>query len=148
MKRNIFVKSIVWRVSSAVSMAREQKSDSLTAASSSVAGVRLFGGPRASKSLNIPETRSFHHEYNSMACTVEIVDDVHAAIGHIHQHGRHVEISQTSFYFSSVYFCGDRACIMVILLTFLPLFICSAHTDCIVTEDHEVAEIFLRQVDR
>lgn len=50
-------------------------------------GVRLFGGPRASKFLNIPEIRSFHHEYNSMACTVEIVDDVHAAIDHIHQHG-------------------------------------------------------------
>ncbi|KAJ4704591.1 Delta-1-pyrroline-5-carboxylate synthase [Melia azedarach] len=73
-------------------------------------GVKLFGGPRASNLLNIPETRSFHHEYNSTACTIEIVDDVHAAIDHIHQHG-------------------------------------SAHTDCIVTEDQEVAEIFLRQVD-
>ncbi|KAK0585183.1 hypothetical protein LWI29_024380 [Acer saccharum] len=73
-------------------------------------GVQLFGGPRASNLLNISETRSFHHEYNSLACTIEIVDDVHAAIDHIHQHG-------------------------------------SSHTDCIVTEDQEVAKIFLRQVD-
>ncbi|KAL5740534.1 hypothetical protein ACOSP7_029417 [Xanthoceras sorbifolium] len=73
-------------------------------------GVKLFGGPRASNLLNIPETHSFHHEYNSLACTIEIVDDVYAAVDHIHQHG-------------------------------------SAHTDCIVTENHEVAKIFLRQVD-
>ncbi|KAA8534164.1 hypothetical protein F0562_031643 [Nyssa sinensis] len=47
---------------------------------------------------------------SSLACTVEIVDDVHAAIDHIHQHG-------------------------------------SAHTDSIIAEDSEVAEVFLRQVD-
>ncbi|KAE8696555.1 Delta-1-pyrroline-5-carboxylate synthase [Hibiscus syriacus] len=76
-------------------------------------GVILYGGPRASSLLNIPEAHSFHHEYNSMACTVEIVDDVQAAIDHIHQHGRHV----------------------------------ASHTDCIVTENHEVAEIFLNGVD-
>ncbi|CAN0909569.1 Delta-1-pyrroline-5-carboxylate synthase [Linum grandiflorum] len=73
-------------------------------------GVVIYGGPRASKELNIPETASFHHEYNSLACTIEIVDDVQAAIHHIHEHG-------------------------------------SAHTDCIVAEDPEVAETFLRQVD-
>ncbi|XP_039064419.1 delta-1-pyrroline-5-carboxylate synthase-like isoform X2 [Hibiscus syriacus] len=73
-------------------------------------GVILYGGSRASSLLNIPEAHSFHHEYNSMACTVEIVDDVQAAIDHIHQHG-------------------------------------SSHTDCIVTENHEVAEIFLNGVD-
>ncbi|EEF38154.1 delta-1-pyrroline-5-carboxylate synthase [Ricinus communis] len=73
-------------------------------------GVNLYGGPRASKELNVPEVDSFHHEYNSMACTIEIVDDVYAAIEHIHEHG-------------------------------------SAHTDCIITEDHEVAEVFLCQVD-
>ncbi|CAN8254507.1 unnamed protein product [Cochlearia groenlandica] len=73
-------------------------------------GVTLYGGPRASNKLNIQEARSFHHEYSSKACTVEIVEDVHGAIDHIHQHG-------------------------------------SGHTDCIVTEDSEVAEIFLRQVD-
>ncbi|OVA17780.1 Aspartate/glutamate/uridylate kinase [Macleaya cordata] len=80
-------------------------------------GVTLYGGPRVSNLLNITETESFHHEYNSMACTVEIVDDVHAAIGHIHQHGRHV-------------------CILIF-----------GHTDCIVAEDREVADIFLQQVD-
>ncbi|XP_011076783.1 delta-1-pyrroline-5-carboxylate synthase-like isoform X2 [Sesamum indicum] len=73
-------------------------------------GVTIFGGPRASSLLNIPEARSLHHEYSSLACTVEIVDDVKAAVDHIHHHG-------------------------------------SAHTDCIITEDHEVADIFLRLVD-
>ncbi|XVF55200.1 hypothetical protein PTKIN_Ptkin06aG0017700 [Pterospermum kingtungense] len=73
-------------------------------------GVTLYGGPRASSLLNLPEAHSFHHEYNSMACTVEIVDDMQAAIDHIHQHG-------------------------------------SSHTDCIVTQNHEVAESFLHGVD-
>lgn len=40
--------------------------------------------------MNIPEAPSFHHEYSSLACTVEIVDDVHAAIDHIHNYGRYV----------------------------------------------------------
>ncbi|XVF83754.1 hypothetical protein PTKIN_Ptkin16aG0517700 [Pterospermum kingtungense] len=75
-----------------------------------VEGVILYGGPRASSLFNIPQASSFHHEYNSMACTVEIVDDVNASIDHIHRHG-------------------------------------SAHTDCIITEDQEIAGIFLRQVD-
>ncbi|TYI99021.1 hypothetical protein E1A91_D01G257700v1 [Gossypium mustelinum] len=73
-------------------------------------GVTVYGGLRASSLLNIPETHSFHHEYSSMACTIEIVDDVQAAINHIHQHG-------------------------------------SSHTDCIITENHEVAETFLHGVD-
>ncbi|XP_043701555.1 delta-1-pyrroline-5-carboxylate synthase [Telopea speciosissima] len=73
-------------------------------------GVTLYGGPRASSLLNIAEAQSFHHEYNSLACTIEIVDDLHEAIDHIHRHG-------------------------------------SAHTDCIITEDHEAAKIFLQQVD-
>ncbi|KAM1406666.1 hypothetical protein ACFXTH_001316 [Malus domestica] len=51
------------------------------------AGVTLYGGPRASVLLRIPEAPSFHHEYSSMACTVEFVDDVHAAIDHIHENG-------------------------------------------------------------
>ncbi|KAL3838451.1 hypothetical protein ACJIZ3_023042 [Penstemon smallii] len=75
-----------------------------------IKGVAIFGGPQVSSLLNIPEASSLHHEYSSLACTVEIVDDVNAAIDHIHQHG-------------------------------------SGHTDSIITEDHEVAELFLRQVD-
>ncbi|CAI9772970.1 unnamed protein product [Fraxinus pennsylvanica] len=75
-----------------------------------VKGVAIFGGPRTSSLLNIPEAHSLHHEYSSLACTFEIVDDVYAAIDHIHQHG-------------------------------------SAHTDCIITEDSEVAEVFLNGVD-
>ncbi|KAJ7960168.1 Delta-1-pyrroline-5-carboxylate synthase [Quillaja saponaria] len=50
-------------------------------------GVTLYGGPSASSLLNIPEAHSFHHEYSALACTVEIVDDVYAAIEHINQHG-------------------------------------------------------------
>nr|GEX25910.1 delta-1-pyrroline-5-carboxylate synthase-like [Tanacetum cinerariifolium] len=73
-------------------------------------GVSVNGGPRAVDLLKLPAAPSFHHEYGSLNCTLEIVDDVHAAIDHIHTHG-------------------------------------SAHTDCIVTQDREVADIFLRQVD-
>ncbi|KAE8690172.1 hypothetical protein F3Y22_tig00110912pilonHSYRG00046 [Hibiscus syriacus] len=47
-------------------------------------GITLYGGPRASSLLKLPETQSLHHEYSSLACTVDIVDDVEAAIGHIH----------------------------------------------------------------
>lgn len=73
-------------------------------------GVSLFGGPTASSLLSIPEARSLHHEYSSLACTVEVVADVYEAIDHIHGHG-------------------------------------SAHTDCIIAEDRDIAEIFLHQVD-
>ncbi|KAJ7950257.1 Delta-1-pyrroline-5-carboxylate synthase [Quillaja saponaria] len=73
-------------------------------------GVNLYGGPRASALLKIAEASSFHHEYSSLDCTIEIVDDVSAAIDHIHRHG-------------------------------------SAHTECIITEDPKVAELFLSQVD-
>lgn len=57
----------------------------------SVAGVTLYGGPRATSLLNIPEATSFSHEYTSKACTVEVVDDINAAIDHIHKYGRHVD---------------------------------------------------------
>ncbi|KEH29009.1 putative glutamate-5-semialdehyde dehydrogenase, Glutamate 5-kinase [Medicago truncatula] len=73
-------------------------------------GVQIYGGPKASAVLNISEASSLHHEYSSLACTIEIVEDVFVAIDHINKHG-------------------------------------SAHTECIVTEDSEVAETFLSQVD-
>ncbi|XP_047316185.1 delta-1-pyrroline-5-carboxylate synthase [Impatiens glandulifera] len=75
-----------------------------------IKGVTIYGGPKASSLLNIPQASSLHHEYSSLACTVEIVDNVYGAIDHIHQHG-------------------------------------SAHTDSIIAEDPEVAEVFLCQVD-
>lgn len=50
-------------------------------------GVDLFGGSRASELLNIPKVIDFHHEYSALACSVEIVKDVHAAVEHIHQFG-------------------------------------------------------------
>ncbi|CAI9098303.1 OLC1v1034924C1 [Oldenlandia corymbosa var. corymbosa] len=73
-------------------------------------GVNLFGGPRASSQFNLTPADSFHHEYNSRACTIEVVDDVYGAIDHIHAHG-------------------------------------SGHTECVITDDAEVAECFLSQVD-
>ncbi|KEH23002.1 delta-1-pyrroline-5-carboxylate synthase isoform X2 [Medicago truncatula] len=50
-------------------------------------GVQLYGGPKASVLLKISEAKSFHLEYSSLACTIEIVDDVFAAIDHIHEYG-------------------------------------------------------------
>ncbi|KAL6128267.1 hypothetical protein ACLB2K_071622 [Fragaria x ananassa] len=50
-------------------------------------GVNLYGGSRASSLLDIPQADSLSTEYSSMACTVEVVDDVHAAIEHINKNG-------------------------------------------------------------
>ncbi|XP_064941919.1 delta-1-pyrroline-5-carboxylate synthase isoform X2 [Musa acuminata AAA Group] len=50
-------------------------------------GVALYGGSIVSLEYGISEAPSFHHEYNSMACTIEVVDDIHGAIDHIHQYG-------------------------------------------------------------
>lgn len=67
------------------------------------AGVQLYGGPRASALLKIAETKSFHTEYSSLACTIEIVDDVIAAINHIHENGRQVLVPlQGLFIFHSI----------------------------------------------
>ncbi|KAF6996170.1 hypothetical protein CFC21_012543 [Triticum aestivum] len=51
------------------------------------AGVNLYCGPVAHKVLGYPKADSLHLEYSSMACTVEIVDDVQSAIDHIHRYG-------------------------------------------------------------
>ncbi len=50
-------------------------------------GVALFGGPRAAAAFGLPEAPDLHHEYGDLAATVEIVDDVHAAIDHVHRYG-------------------------------------------------------------
>ncbi|KAI5054422.1 hypothetical protein GOP47_0030684, partial [Adiantum capillus-veneris] len=50
-------------------------------------GVELFGGLQASELLKIPKVVDFHHEYSALACAIEIVKDVYAAVEHIHQFG-------------------------------------------------------------
>lgn len=42
--------------------------------------------------LNVPEAQTFRHEYSSLACTVVLVEDVYAAIDHIHRHGRYIVV--------------------------------------------------------
>lgn len=54
-------------------------------------GVQLFGGKQAVEVLKLPPAVNMHHEYNSLACTVEMVANVQEAIVHIHQHGRYAE---------------------------------------------------------
>jgi len=53
-----------------------------------IAGVVIYGGPVAHDKLKVPKVDSFRHEYSSMACTLEFVDDVQSAIDHINRYGR------------------------------------------------------------
>lgn len=50
-------------------------------------GVVIYGGPIAHDKLKVPKIDSFRHEYSSMACTLEFVDDVQSAIDHINRYG-------------------------------------------------------------
>lgn len=50
-------------------------------------GVTLLGGPRAVQQFGLPPAESLHFEYSALTACVELVDDVHAAIEHIHSHG-------------------------------------------------------------
>ncbi|KAJ0493333.1 putative glutamate-5-semialdehyde dehydrogenase, Glutamate 5-kinase [Helianthus annuus] len=68
-------------------------------------GVSINGGPRVCSLLNLRAAQSFHHENNSLNCTMEIVDDVHAAVEHIHKHGRQVLFN--SFWY-------QRACTLAV----------------------------------
>ncbi|CAG2112727.1 unnamed protein product, partial [Medioppia subpectinata] len=51
--------------------------------------VEIYAGPRLSKKLTFgpPPAKSLRTEYGSLACTVEIVDDVNDAIEHINSYG-------------------------------------------------------------
>ncbi|KAL1520072.1 hypothetical protein AB1Y20_023547 [Prymnesium parvum] len=51
------------------------------------AGVALFGGPKAAAAFGLTPAATLSHEYGSLALTVELVADVHAAIAHINQYG-------------------------------------------------------------
>jgi gamma-glutamyl phosphate reductase len=75
-------------------------------------GVELLGTPAAlaaglaDKACTAPP----RHEYGRLACRVDVVKDVDAAVAHVNRHS-------------------------------------SGHTDCIVTEDTQIAERFLARVD-
>ncbi|KRX73733.1 putative delta-1-pyrroline-5-carboxylate synthase, partial [Trichinella sp. T6] len=75
-------------------------------------GVTIFSGPKLAESMQFspPLARSMKHEYGSLQCTLEVVEDVEGAEKHILKFG-------------------------------------SSHTDCIVTENSETAEHFVRHVD-
>ncbi len=51
------------------------------------AGVRLEAGPRAAEAFGLPLTADLHKEWGDLEATVEIVDDLDAAIDHIHRYG-------------------------------------------------------------
>jgi delta-1-pyrroline-5-carboxylate synthetase len=53
------------------------------------AGVQIFSGPALSKLLTFgpPAAETLKHEYSDMACTIEVVKNVNAAIEHIHKFG-------------------------------------------------------------
>ncbi|CDW53488.1 protein ALH 13, b [Trichuris trichiura] len=72
----------------------------------------IYAGPALSQRMQFPPppADSLHKEYGGLACTIELVADVYAAIDHIHRYG-------------------------------------SAHTECIVTEKEETANIFTQEVD-
>lgn len=113
-----------------------------------VAGFSLYGGPKASTLLSIAEASPFHLEYNTMTCTVEIVEDIFAAIGHIHHHGRYVYL-YAHLFSVLVEFTANVAkrCLPIAFLSSDSLS-CSAHADCIITEDDEAAELFLNKAHR
>ena len=52
-------------------------------------GVQLFSGPRLSECLTFgpPKAKNLRTEYSDLKCTVEIVDSLESAIGHINKYG-------------------------------------------------------------
>ncbi|MCB9673483.1 MAG: glutamate-5-semialdehyde dehydrogenase [Alphaproteobacteria bacterium] len=61
------------------------------------AGVRLYGGPHASRRFHLEHVEDFHHEYGDLAASVALVGGLTAAIDHIHRYGSgHTESIVTS----------------------------------------------------
>ena len=52
-------------------------------------GVQVFTGPKIKPKMTFaPESaKKLKHEYGGLACTIEVVNDVHEAIDHIHRFG-------------------------------------------------------------
>jgi hypothetical protein len=86
-----------------------------------IAGVVIYGGPVAHDTLKVPKVDSFHHEYSSMACTLEFVDDVQSAIDHINRYGRYGACSFKHTFPTYCFYWTKFVC--------LKYFCFSAHTD-------------------
>jgi len=81
-------------------------------------GVVVHGGPRAVAELGLPPLTSpgFSTEYGALACSVAVVDDVAAAIDHIHRYGSgHTEAIVTRNAATARAFADavDAACVFV-----------------------------------
>ncbi|KAL6777423.1 GSD1 [Auxenochlorella protothecoides x Auxenochlorella symbiontica] len=60
------------------------------------AGVAVHAGPRAAERYGLERAASLRHEYSSLDVGFELVDDLAAAIDHIHAHGSsHTEVVVT-----------------------------------------------------
>jgi hypothetical protein len=47
----------------------------------------LYGGVKTGEALGLPPCPAPKHEYGNLACTVELVSGIQAAIDHIHEFG-------------------------------------------------------------
>lgn len=77
-------------------------------------GVQLFAHPEQTAELALPPAVDLHHEYGELAATVALVDDVDAAINHIHRWGSaHTEAVLTSDEAVAQHFLAsvDSACV-------------------------------------
>ena len=68
------------------SLAQDDRLDALLAMLTE-AGVTVHAGPALAELKSMPEVPSFRVEYGELACTVELVPNMDAAIEHIHEYG-------------------------------------------------------------
>jgi len=80
------------------------------------AKVEIFSGPKLSEALTFgpPRAEKLSHEYGSLACTIEIVNNLDDAVDHIHKYGSgHTETIVTECQKSADRFLSsvDSACV-------------------------------------
>jgi delta-1-pyrroline-5-carboxylate synthetase len=76
--------------------------------------VKFYGHPDHVDQLGLPPAPSLHHEYGDLACTIVLVDDVQAAIDHIHAYGSgHTDVIVTEDPVAAKQFLDgvDSACV-------------------------------------
>ena len=79
-------------------------------------GVQVFAGPSIRPKMTFPPelAKKLKHEYGEMACTIEMVKDVNAAIDHIHRYGSgHTDVIVTENESNETTFLDgvDSACV-------------------------------------